>query len=119
MFFIAYIFKGQVYVFVGQVKIVSHSSCRKSTILKYFCPLIDLLVFATVATGLNLKYNRNMIDIYQAHLPMQSTSSSANSFARIIIVVVATDQALRLLTLYSCSTQLSMKSQLLTLKCRK
>ena len=42
MFFIAYTFKGQVYVFVGWVKIVSHLSCRTSTILKYFCPLIIL-----------------------------------------------------------------------------
>ena len=38
MFFIAYTFKGQVHVFV-EVKIVSHSSCRTSAILKYFCPL--------------------------------------------------------------------------------
>ena len=41
MFFIAYAFKGQVHVFVGQAKIVSHSSCRTSAILKYFCPLLD------------------------------------------------------------------------------
>ena len=55
MFFIAYTFKGQVHdiVFAGQVKIVSHSSCRTSTILKYFCPLTmnascqNLLVSAT------------------------------------------------------------------------
>ena len=39
MFFIAYAFKGQVYVFAGQVKILSRSSCRTSAILKYFCPL--------------------------------------------------------------------------------
>ena len=41
MFFIACIFKGPVHdiVFAGRVKIVSHSSCRTSTILKYFCPL--------------------------------------------------------------------------------
>ena len=26
-------------MFAGQVKIVSHSSCRASAILKYFCPL--------------------------------------------------------------------------------
>ena len=37
MFIIAYIFKGQVHVFAGQVKILSHKSC--STIMKYFCPL--------------------------------------------------------------------------------
>ena len=40
MFFIAYAFKGQVRVFAGLVKIVSHSSCRTSAILKYFCPLM-------------------------------------------------------------------------------
>ena len=39
MFFIEYAFKGQVHVFAGRVKIVSHSSCRTSVILKYFCPL--------------------------------------------------------------------------------
>ena len=39
MFFIAYAFKGQIHVFAGGVKIISHSSCRTSAILKYFCPL--------------------------------------------------------------------------------
>ena len=39
MFFIAYAFKGQVHVFAGRVKIVSHLSCRTCVILKYFCPL--------------------------------------------------------------------------------
>ena len=39
VFFIAYTFKGQVHVFAGRVKIVSHSSCRTSAILKYFCPM--------------------------------------------------------------------------------
>ena len=39
MFFNVYAFKGQVHVATGQVKIVSHSSCRTSAILKYFCPL--------------------------------------------------------------------------------
>ena len=34
MFFIAYTFKGQVHVFAGRVKIVSHSSCRTNAILK-------------------------------------------------------------------------------------
>ena len=37
MFVIAYTLKGQVNVFAGKVKIVSHSSCRKSAILEYFC----------------------------------------------------------------------------------
>ena len=47
MFFIAYAFKGQVHVFAGRVKIVSHLSCRTSAILKYFCPL---LIFASSFT---------------------------------------------------------------------
>ena len=34
MLFIAYAFEGQVHVFAGRVKIVSHSSCRTSAILK-------------------------------------------------------------------------------------
>ena len=38
--FIAYTFKGQVHVFAGRVKIVSHWSCRTSAILKYFYPSI-------------------------------------------------------------------------------
>ena len=48
MFFIAYPLKGQVRVFAGRVKIVSHSSCRTSAILKYFCPLHDYLLINTV-----------------------------------------------------------------------
>ena len=42
MFFIAYMytFNGQVHA--GEVKIVSHSSCRTSALLKYFCPLPSL-----------------------------------------------------------------------------
>ena len=32
-------FKAQVHVFGGRVEIVSHLSCRKSAIVKYFCPL--------------------------------------------------------------------------------
>ena len=48
MFFIAYAIKGQVRVFAGRAKIVSHSSCRTSAILKYFCLLpvnISLFLF--------------------------------------------------------------------------
>ena len=40
MFFIAYAFKEQVPVFAGQLKIVSHLSCRTKAIFKYFCPLL-------------------------------------------------------------------------------
>ena len=39
MFIIAHAFKGHVHVFAGWVKIVSHSFCMTSAILKYFCPL--------------------------------------------------------------------------------
>ena len=34
-------------MFAGRVKIVSHSSCRASTKLKYFCPLkVGIIGFA-------------------------------------------------------------------------
>ena len=39
----AYIFKGHVHVFAGRVKIVSHSSCRTSAILKFFHPVMHHL----------------------------------------------------------------------------
>ena len=70
MFFIAYAFKGQVYVFAGRVKIVSHSSCRTSAKLKYFCPLhvimvliVNHLIFAASTFGdfKRLPYWRNLI----------------------------------------------------------
>ena len=32
----AYAFEGHVHVLAGRVKVVSHSSCRKSAIFKYF-----------------------------------------------------------------------------------
>ena len=38
--FLGYAFSGQVHVFAGQVKIVSHLFYRTSAILKYFCPLV-------------------------------------------------------------------------------
>ena len=44
MFFFGYTFKGQVHVFAGRVKTVSHSSCRTSAILKYLSP-VDALNF--------------------------------------------------------------------------
>ena len=46
MFFIAYAFKGQLHVFAQRVKIVSHSSCGTSAILKYFCPLEGIEKYA-------------------------------------------------------------------------
>ena len=51
IFFIVYAFKGQIHVFAGRVKIVSHSSCRTSAILKYFCHLacmFDLILYISV-----------------------------------------------------------------------
>ena len=39
MFSFAFAFKGQVHVLAGRVKIVSHSFCNASAVLKYFCPL--------------------------------------------------------------------------------
>ena len=41
MSFIVNAFKGQVYVFAGRVKLLSHSSCRTRAILKYFCTLLS------------------------------------------------------------------------------
>ena len=54
MFFIVHAFKRLVHVFAGQVKIVSHSSCRTSTILKYFCPLLDLFFANWLDLNLNV-----------------------------------------------------------------
>ena len=51
MFYIANTLKGQVHVFAGCVKIVSHSSCRTSIILKYICPLYH--TFFNFETHLN------------------------------------------------------------------
>ena len=51
--FIVHAFKRLVHVFAGQVKIVSHSSCRTSTILKYFCPLLDLFFANWLDLNLN------------------------------------------------------------------
>ena len=48
MFIIAYAFTGQVHVFLGRVKIVSHSSCRTSAILKYFLPVFASISAVTV-----------------------------------------------------------------------
>ena len=48
MFLIAYTFKGQVHVFAGRVKLVSHSSCRTSAILKYFVPWNAYIKFGEI-----------------------------------------------------------------------
>ena len=61
MFFIAYAFKGQVHVFAGQVKIVSHSSSRTSAILKYFCPLDYEYLFLEMMKGLYISISEMMM----------------------------------------------------------
>ena len=52
MFFIAYTFKEQAHVFAGQVKIVSHSSCRTSAILKYLSPEMGKKIFTILLKNL-------------------------------------------------------------------
>ena len=47
-------FKGQLHVFAGWVKIVSHLSCRTSAILKYFCRL-ELTTVFTLNTWVKVK----------------------------------------------------------------
>ena len=65
---IAYVFKGQVHVFAGRVKIVSHSSCRTGTMLKYFCPLDLLLTFYQLRySAPNLVRVQNVV--YQIIIP--------------------------------------------------
>ena len=72
MFFIAYAFKGQVHVFAGPLKIVSHPPCRTSAILKYFCPLIMACIsdscafnitvsFKISIKGLSVKMNKSKV----------------------------------------------------------
>ena len=61
MFLIAYAFKGQVLVFAGQVKIVSHSFCRTSAILKYFCPLPILNKFKGISSQCSHIMERRLI----------------------------------------------------------
>ena len=49
MFFIAYTFNGQVHVFAGRVKIVSHTSCRTSAIFIYWI-IIPLNLYTELKT---------------------------------------------------------------------
>ena len=49
MLFIAYAFKGHVHAFAGRVKVVSHSSCRTSSIFIYFCPLKSIVKMTSIA----------------------------------------------------------------------
>ena len=48
MFFIAYTFKGQVHVFAGRVKVVSHSSSGQVQYLNILSPKIQLNIQALV-----------------------------------------------------------------------
>ena len=62
MFFTAYTFEGQVHVFAGRVKILSHLSCRTSATLKCFCPLIWDIFHVLVVVCLlfsKLTYSKN------------------------------------------------------------
>ena len=102
MFSFAYAFKGQVHVFEGRVKIVSHSSCRTSAILKYFCPLIccwrfwilfftftcecvelwpyDLISGASLVKGIPFNANDQEIsgpDIFQKLVPISAHEASS------------------------------------------
>ena len=49
MFSIVYASKGQVCVFAGRVKIVSHSSCRTCVLLKYLCSLVSFAIVLITA----------------------------------------------------------------------
>ena len=61
LFFIADTFKGQVHVFAEWVSIVSHSSCRTSAILKYFCPLTSVNNCSKISNAfLFLFWNKNV-----------------------------------------------------------
>ena len=85
MFFIAYAFKGQVYVNAGWVIIVSHSSCRTSAILKYFCPClvwasIYLLHFLYIPEAEALTRLHICIDLSESSL-IASTISTKFLFA--------------------------------------
>ena len=83
MFFIAYPFKGQVHVFAGRVKIVSHTSFRTYTILKYFCPLAFL-------SAIELRQGRQIL-----HLEL----SSLNQFFELLAFVSACRCGLRMVQL--------------------
>ena len=64
MFFIVYTFKGQVHVFAGRVKIVSHSSCRTSKILKYFCTMHRKSLKLPMSTHSSLETVSSVVLIY-------------------------------------------------------
>ena len=57
MFFITYTFKGQVHVFAGRVKIVSHSFCRTSAILKYAknCLSLPMYMYMRLPAGCTIE----------------------------------------------------------------
>ena len=77
VFFIVYAFKGQVHVFAGRVKIVNHSSCRTSAILKYFCPLQksnfqDMIILHIKLKGIT-KCSNMVANILHADTPLPTT----------------------------------------------
>ena len=86
MFFIAYTFKGEVHVFARQVKIVSHSSCRTSAILKYFCPLSSVLSIYIVTTfclySITIGLIFNSCIVADLHLSKQYHSWERSRIAR-------------------------------------
>ena len=52
IFFIAHAFKGHMHVFAGQVKIVSHSSCRTNCNIEIFLsPVYHILLFPLPLSG--------------------------------------------------------------------
>ena len=65
MFFIAYAFKGQVHVFAGREKIVSHTSCWTSAILKYLCPLMQPRHDITYLQGFGLRGTQTSLLSYR------------------------------------------------------
>ena len=77
MFSIAYAFKGQVQVFAGRVKIVSHSSCRTVAILKYFCPLHVNSKFACI-----LVENKRVLCLYTILKPKKILYVNVIAFFR-------------------------------------
>ena len=87
MFFIAYTCKGQVHVFAGRVKIVSHSSYRTCAILKYFVPCCWLfaciiLLFTDIFSKLTFaKKNLLGLNIHQSVKQFGSRSFPAVVFS--------------------------------------
>ena len=94
MFFIAYAFKGQGHVFAGRVTIVSHSSCRTSAILKYFCPLIVFRVGVAAEISIFRLTNKVLITLGEyACLCMPLECMKQSSFFHNITRLILTNLA--------------------------